>query len=377
MSEPISRRDFLKLAGAGLGVLAYGCVPRPVRQLVENIGENVQELTLVEPNPESNIKIHLGEEKNVDMHGLNWVPDTRTSYIKKGDNFQFYFSAGSNGYVAEGKSLLDVGEPRKYLGPDFKNGKYGFNCYRAPGTVFDDGKGSIWSVDHLEEWKEMGNGGNFTARIALSKSADQGISWTDKGIILDGQAAETAGNKVSGAGQPCAFLKEEEGVNYVYLYYTDWGIKPDAIHLARAPLGQIDNPDAWQKYHQGAFSSSGKGGLSTPVISPSEGEAYSALVSVSRNNSMQKFLASFETGSGFWLASSPDGFNWENHQKIANFPEAHDQRKVGSNWFSYPTILSFDTGNQFVTSDKGVLVYSKGRFNETPHQMRIREFNIS
>jgi hypothetical protein len=147
--------------------------------------------------------------------------------------------------------------------------------------------------------------------------------------------------------------------------------------LARVPLGQIDNPDAWQKYHQGSFSSNGRGGLSTPVISPPQGEAYSALVSVSWNNHLQMPIASFETGTGFWLASSPDGINWGGYQKIADFPEAHDKRRDGSNWYSYPTLLSFDTGNQFVTSNKGVLIYSKGLFKQSPHQMEIREFNIS
>jgi len=377
MSEPLSRRDFLKLAGVGIGVIAYGCAPKPVRQGIENAVKGAQELGPVVPKPESGIQVRLGEEKDIDTHGLNWVPDTRTSYIKKGDNFQFYFSAGSNGYVAEGKSLTELGEPRQYLGPDLKQGKYGINGYRAPGTVFDDRKGNIWSVDHLEEWSSVDNGSNFTARIALSQSKDQGNTWTDKGVILDGQAAETAGNKVSGAGQPCAFLKEEDGVNYVFLYYTDWGIGLDSIHLARIPLGQIDNSDAWQKYHQGSFSSSGKGGLSTPVIKPPEGEIYSALASVSWNNRLQKPIASFETGTGFWLTTSPDGINWNKHQKIADFPEAYDKRKLGSNWFSYPTLLSLNTGNQFITSDKGILIYSKGSYNQSPHQMKIREFNIS
>ena len=377
MTEPLSRRDFLKLASLLPLTAAVACAPKPIRQVIENIGKNTQELIPIEPSLGSEFQIQLGEEKSVDLHGLNWVPDTRTSYIQKGDNFQFYFSSGRNGYVAEGRDLTKLGEPRQYLGPDLKQGKYGINCYRAPGTVFDDGKGKIWSVDHLEEWSSMNNGSNFTARIGLSLSEDWGNTWVDKGVILDGQAAETAGNKVSGAGQPCTFLKEEDGVNYVFLYYTDWGIKPDSIHLARVPLGQIDNPDAWQKYYQGSFSSSGKGGISTSVIEPPEEEVYSALASVSWNNRLQKPIASFETGTGFWLTSSSDGINWKDYQKIADFPESHDKRKVGSNWFSYPTLLSLDTGNQFVTSDKGILVYGKGSFNETPHQMKMREFNIS
>lgn len=378
MTEPISRREFLKLASLGVGVLAYGCVPKPIRKTVEGIKvDNRQELVPIEPNFESEVHIQLGEEKDVDIHGLDWLPDTRTSYIQKKDNFQFYFSADRNGYIAEGKSLMELGEPKQYLGPDLKQGKYGINCYRAPGTVFDDGKGSIWSVDHSEEWPSADIDSNFTARIALSQSKDRGSTWTNKGVILDGQAAETAGNKVSGAGQPCAFLKEEDGVSYVFLYYTDWGIGPDSIHLARVPLGQIDNPDAWQKYHLGSFSSSGKGGLSTAVIEPPVGEVYSALASVSWNNRLQKFISSFETGTGFWLASSADGINWRNHQKIADFPEAHDKRTNGSYIFSYPTLLSFDTGDQFVTGNKGVLIYGKGVYSTSSNQMKMREFNIS
>jgi hypothetical protein len=376
MTEPFSRRDFLKIFALGAGALAYGCVPRPVREAVEPATKNAQELDPLEPTSESEINIHLGQEKSVDMHGLEWVPDTRTSYIKKGDVLQLYFSAGRSGYIAKGRDLTSLEEPKQYISPDLKQGKYGINCYRAPGAVFDDGRGNTWSVDHLEEWAGVDSGANFTARVALSQSKDGGSTWTDKGVILDGQAAEPAGKKVTGAGQPCAFLRQEDGVNFMYLYYTDWGIGPDSIHLARAPLGQIDNPDAWQKFNQGSFSSSGKGGLSTPVIIPPQGETYSALASVSFNSSLHKNIVSFETGTGFWLAESSDGLSWANNQKIAGFPEAHDKRHDGSNWFSYPTLLSFDTGNQFETSNRGVLIYSKGSYNTSPHQMKFREFNI-
>lgn len=377
--KPFSRRDFLKAAGIGTAAAALAtCAPEPARQAVENLEAPIgRELLLTEPRPESEVQIRFGEEKSVDTHGLEWIPDTRTSFVKSGDRYQFYFSAGREGFMAEGTSLQDLDQPKKYIGPNMNQGEFGINCYRAPGTVFDDKNGNLWSLDHTEDWVGEGNGGNFTARIALSQSKDNGDTWVDRGVILDGQAPQKAGDRVSGAGQPSGIVKEVDGVNFLYMYYTDWGIGSDSIHLARVPLGQIDNPDAWQKFNSGSFNS-GSGGASSPVISPPWGEVYVAIPSVSWNKKNEKYIASFEGGTGFWLATSPDGISWKNYQKITEFPQAYDKVVSGSTRFSYPTLLSLETNDQFVTSDKGVLVYSKGIFDSTgSNQMKIREFNIT
>lgn len=377
--KPFSRRDFLKAAGVGTAATVLAaCAPRPVQEAVVSTEiPKGTELLPQEPRPESEVQIRFGEEKSVDTHGLEWVPDTRTSYIKTGDTYQFYFSAGREGFMAEGNGLDKLSQPKKYIGPTLSQGEFGVNCYRAPGVVFDDKNGNLWSLDHSEEWVDGSNGGNFTARIALSQSKDNGDTWTDCGVILDGQAPQKAGDRVSGAGQPSGIVKEVDGVNFLYMYYTDWGIGSDSVHLARVPLGQIDNPDAWQKFNNGSFNS-GSRGTSSPVISPPYGEIYSAIPSVSWNEKIGKYIASFEGGTGFWLTTSPDGITWKKYQKIADFPQAYDKVISGSTRFSYPTLLSLDTNDQFVTSSKGVLVYSKGVFNSSgSNQMKIREFNIT
>lgn len=377
--KPFSRRDFLKTAGIVVASTALAaCAPEPVRQVIENSGAPTgSELLPIEPNPESEVQIRFGEEKSVDTHGLDWVPDTRTSYVRSDNKYQFYFSAGREGFMAEGISLQDLDQPIKFVGPSIRQSEYGINCYRAPGTVFDDKNGNLWSLDHTEEWANADDGGNFTARIALSQSKDSGVTWIDHGVILDGQAPQKAGYRVSGAGQPSGIIGEADGVNFLYMYYTDWGVGADSIHLARAPLGQIDNPDAWQKFNNGSFNS-GSEGASSPVISPPYGEVYSATPSVSWNEKIGKYTASFEGGTGFWIATSQDGIIWKNYQKIAEFPQAYDKVVSGTTRFSYPTLLSLDTNNQFVTSNKGVLVYSKGVFNSSgSNQMKIREFIIS
>ena len=211
----------------------------------------------------------------------------------------------------------------------------------------------------------LGNSGAGTVDLIMEKNGERFIE------------AEISGNKVSGAGQPSAIIKEVDGVNYIYAYYTDWGIGPDSIHLARAPLGQIDNPNAWQKHNNGEFSSTGSKGLSTPVIIPQPDEVYVAIPSVSFNNHIGKFIATFEGSSGFWLSTSVDGISWQGHQKIVEFPQAHDKVVSGSSRFSYPTLLSLNTNNQFVTGNTGELIYSRGVYDKSPNQMKVREFNIS
>lgn len=382
MADNLSRRDFLKLAWA---LSLYACAPRSVKKgfrALEGHPRSVEpdtemELDVVEPKPESDVQLRLGQEKSINMEGLEWYPDTRTSYIKKGDSFDFYFSAGREGYVASGSSIESLGSRRKVIEPSLATGKFGIEQYRSPGTVFEDGKGITWSIDHREEWKDEASGTAFTARIGLSKSIDGGKMWTDSGIILDGQAAEVAGTRITGAGQPSAIIGEVNGVPHVYMYYTDWGVGADSIHLARVPLSQIEDPYAWRKNYYGGFDSNALGGMSSPVIAPEWGEAYTALPSVSWNDHIGKYLSVFETSTGFNLATSGNGIDWANHQQIAAFPEAHNERKTGSTWYSYPSLLSPDTGDQFVTGNKGILVYSAGIYGVSANKMKIREFSIT
>jgi hypothetical protein len=379
----LTRREFMRLALVLTGsAVATSCAPlryatSPDTRVGYEPDKSQGELTPINPSPELNVQIKLGEEKSADIQGIPWVPDTRTSYITNDNGIELYFSGDHKGYSVKGRSLTDLDTPEICVQPSFVAGEYGVNCYRAPTTVFDDKYGNRWSLEHLEEWQTHESGNNFTSRIALRQSTDGGKTWTDHGVIIDGQGVKPAGERVTGAGQGAGIIRNVDGVDFLYVYYTDWSDKgPDQIHLARAPLSGLSNPDSWQKYYNGDFVSSGRGGLSTPVITRPNGETYAAQAGVSWNTKLNKYLTTFETGKGFWVATSFDGLTWESPQQIAYSPQEHDKRTEWVNWFSYPTLISLATGNQFVTDDNGALVYSKGSFSQTPTEMKFREFTI-
>jgi hypothetical protein len=364
MTEPLmkSRRNFLKASGIFLGTsLVTACAPEAAKK----VAQESNEMVVIEPGPEAKVKIKLGPEQPVGID-LPWSPDTRTSWIPESEGtFNLYFSADKSGYIVNAKSLVDIGGPTEYVKPSREEGKYGVNGYRAPSTVFKDGSGVIWSIEHLEEWQSLGNEGNFTARIALSKSTDDGNSWQDCGVILDGSNSLPAGEKVSGAGQPSAIIIRESGIDMLYMYYTNWNDGADSIRLAKAPLSQIDNPDAWQKLND-----------DRPVIVPPEGEIYAAIANVSFNTKLGEYLALFETTNGFWLVTSRDGVTWEDYQQITQFPEAANARTHGTEMDSYATLLSFNSDDPLKTTAGGYMVYAKGHFQRDPFMAVSRTFEI-
>ena len=373
----ISRREFLKLLGVFGAVGMVACTPRPVRNILEN-PQNVaskETIDFVDSEAANEIPLKFAGEVEVNLGGLKWTPDTNTSYLNNTDGtHSFFLAAGTESFKLEGKDILHLGDPKKVMSPSLKESQFGFNGYRGIGSVIRDG-GRIWSFDHIEEWPSLDNGDNFTARVGLSLSKDQGDSFEDQGIVIDGKQTLKAGVEISGAGQPCAIVKNEGGVEYVYLYFTEWSKDKHYISLARAPLDHLNDPVSWSKYHNGSFCTKGIGGESSPVILTPEGEVYSSLASVSWNQKLEKYLCVFETGTGFWVASSKDATEWSSGQKIANFPTSHEKRRAGDYWYSYPSLISEEVESG-TTSETGYLVYSKGEYLTEPHQMVTRQFAI-
>jgi len=305
-------------------------------------------------------------------------PDTKTSYIKLGDKFVLFGSAGPLGVRLEGQSLTNLQDVKLVLKPTPEDGEtpLGVNGYKAFSGVFrgrsDD---ELIGLYHQEFWPKYPQQFPFNAQIGLAVSYDKGYTWEDKGPVITGDYVDPNAPRVTGVGQPSPVVA---GKN-VFIYYTNWGEGNANICLAKAPLANIDNPSAWSKWYAGKFQETGLGGRATPVLTSPDGVA--ALISVSWNTKLDKFLAVYERGfekeAGFYIATSEvgDGINWRDQQVIARFPQPHSVRKSGDIWYSYPTLIS-ETDNQFITNEKGVLLVSRGEWNRKSHKGVLIPFKI-
>ena len=169
-----------------------------------------------------------------------------------------------------------------------------------------------------------------------------------------------------------ALTRTIDGKDYVYLYYVDWNTTlPDSIHLARTPVEAVVNPEAWEKYSSNGFVAA-KEAKSTPVISPSEGDVYTSVPSISYNDYLGKYLAVFETNVGFKWSPSKDSLKWDKPQLLVQFPNPQFPIIKGNTWFSYPSYLSFDKSRDQETGQNGVLIYSRGIRSGKSHQMVYR-----
>ena len=377
----LSRRGFLKIAGgfgASAALMLVGCSPKDS----EFAGISRQsDLQPIEPS-EAQIPFRLDAREMDFSASPQHFPDTKTSYIRTNEELLLFGSAGPQGVRFEGTSFNNFGNPEIVLQPD---GRYieglGFNGYRAFSSVFEGRTpNELVGIYHEEFWPSIGQGMPYKAQIGVALSYDNGKTWDkDKYVtVLTGDLLEPNSKVVQGIGQPAALVSGRGEGREVTLYHTYWGRGNANICVAKAPLSQVDNPDAWKKWNNGSFSSPGLGGQASPIVTSPEGAA--ALISVSWDTKLNKFLAilerGYETNPGFYITTSPDGLNWGEQQMIARFPKTHSYREFGDIWYSYPTLIS-ETKNQFITNGEGVLLCSKGRWQERAHKGVLIPFKIA
>lgn len=317
-----------------------------------------------------------------------WYPDTATSVMQgPTGGMDMYVVAARETYRFNSQSrqsALVVAPPDRDVvsrEPEYVYGK-GYLRYTGMSSVFNHGD-SLYGLAHHEYWVndrgDMRSGYNYRAAINLYRSDDGGVTWADRGTVIDGQHAPSADRLTSGpagAGQPTAFLVGDR----VRVCYTDWSLGqkgPDSLHLAECPFDQLETAEAWKKWDGTGFTSPGNGGESQPIISPAQldgAPVYTALAQVTFNTSLNKYLMIFEENQGFRVATSETGTEWSQPQLVCRFPQPQAERQPGQEWWSYPSLLSATTSNQ-TTQGSMSLVYSKG-FVGGSHQMWYRNVNV-
>lgn len=389
------RRVFLKrMAAAVAGLFVGFTADRLLHQsAVPEEQPNIpDEEELVEPEPESEAAFLSDQEVEISLEsfGLRHTPDGRIPYITLANGRRRYFISANNGsylFEAAGESDLVTSlrsaskeNFHQVTGPDqnlaYRNGYSALTSIIQPDTANKD---HCVAFSHNEQRTSAEESGTFTATVGLFESSDAGQTWMDKGVVITGEDTLEPGQRVSGAGQPCAIIKD----NFVYVYYIDWASqqksqRADQIYVARAPLGDNGSFGQFEKLTTQGFSQDDE--RLQPVIRPPAGipdSSYAALPSVSFNLHLQRYICVFETNVGFCLTTSSDGIMWDEAKNIFTFPQSQANRQDGDVWYGYPTLLSDSTQPQDgMTDETGTLVYSKGRWGQDAHQLVTRSFHF-
>ena len=172
------------------------------------------------------------------------------------------FSANGATYAVDGASLLDLGGPRRAVLEPGAAGSIN-DCGRWL-TAAQRTEGAVLGFVHQERKCDYDQG-QTDKSMALARSMDDGLSWTDLGTVITGTDTPRPGT-VTGEGD-CSLVDGHDGFLYAYcLRNSDW-----QTIAARAP---VSDPTEWRKYHDGAWSTPGLGGDATAIGFVGTGAGY-------------------------------------------------------------------------------------------------------
>jgi hypothetical protein len=175
------------------------------------------------------------------------------------------FNSLQHPYLSEGRSVGRLEDP---VGVIFQGGVLGPRWMEA---VIRADDGTLYGYYHHEPGGVCGALTKTMPKIGAARSVDDGLTWTDLGILLTSSAldkqCETANLYFVGGEGDFSAILDREG-SYVYFLFSSYSPRPEeqGIAIARMPWSRRDRPaGAVVRWRDGAWSSPGLAGLSTPV----------------------------------------------------------------------------------------------------------------
>ncbi len=160
------------------------------------------------------------------------------------------FSSNAAVYAIDGPSLDAMSGKRRTV---FEPGAPGSesDCGRWLNGLVESG-GTLFGLIHREKSCDYDKGQTHKS-MALGRSDDGGMSWSETGTIIAGPDAATSG-KGTGIGD-CSWVDGHDGHRYAYcLRLLDW-----KTIVARAPATDLA-PGQWRNYFEGGWSEDAIGG---------------------------------------------------------------------------------------------------------------------
>ena len=218
--------------------------------------------------------------------------------------------------------------------------------YAAGGPVLRQGDGSICLMYHAEK-----NSGrprqSFYSELGVARSADEGSTFQDLGIVITPNAGEETAARVSEIGGGSLFA--QSGVTRAYFRDLGQDGKVNGLTFAQTlgPLG----PGNWKKYFNGSCTEAGVGGRSTGLGSSSIQPLWLSIASCPAAELVAMAYCQRRLGRvGVYLCWSADGTSWSRPEPIetdieeAYYPSlvgiGEDPSTLGGSFFVYYTVSS-------------------------------------
>jgi hypothetical protein len=323
------------------------------------------------PHPENLVNVNRAP-----MRGT--FPDGSTVMEKIENENIVHYSAGRQQFISTLNSEMELSPATETLRPDRQQTEFGTREYTGVPTIFFiDGK--KYGLAHVEHWESAEDGFPFTAQVALVEWNEENQQWNMIDVVINGLDPQVAGERVSGAGQPSAFIEGE----HLYTLFIDWDARVHGIHAARVPLSEVTNPEAWQRWNGTDFSQSSLDArFSRVVISPSTNGVYSALPNVITDPNTGTRYVIYEENHRYAIKKLINAATMEfsEDQTLATFPDVENKYNPGHPWYSYPSFIHPEAQNpqEFVTGTPGLFVYSRGwRGSSDGHGMFMKPLTFA
>jgi Domain of unknown function (DUF4185) len=183
-----------------------------------------------------------------------------------------------------------------------------------PTSTFNVGDTMYTSVMDVNNWRDNTWQTNSSQ---LWKSTDGGRTWSKvESAVWQNSAAPNNNHPF----QVQSFAPNDDG--YVYMYGTSDGRENDGLHVARVPVGAVEDPSQYQYWTGNSFEAD-----QNPLTSPAVvGQPLSAtgVGEPSVHFYDNKALLTFTDDAGLiYTSSSVDGVTWTTPQLVADQPGAY------------------------------------------------------
>jgi hypothetical protein len=340
--------------------------------------------------------------------GMTDVPDMHTAILQQSNTYRLWIAGRfENDTVAGATGLLvttnfvnftsGYSPSSTNVAPVFVPSSRGSNANPAYYTNFDAdyaGADLVWTATngadllmlyHGETWAFGTNAPNSHspgwAAVGLARSSDNGITWSNRQIIITGSDTKPDTNppiaQIYGTVEPGAIIAS----NYTYAYYAYFALSPatnppdPVIQVARSALTTDGAPGTWTNYLNGSFSQPALGGRGSSLIPTACGCTRTAQPWPVYSTYLNAYVLVFIATEGWFFSTSTDLVNWSSPTQFftSPSPEFAPGLPVDEN------VILVTPGNPVqVIGQTGLVLYAHSpAWRNVSHELWSRPFTFS
>ena len=197
--------------------------------------------------------------------------------------------------------------------------------------------------------------------VGLARSRDQGITWSNRQIIISVNDAKPDTNppvaQLYGAVEPGAIIAS----NYLYAYYAAFALSPatnppaPVIQVARSALTNDGARETWTNYFNGSFSTPALGGQGSQIISNVCGCTRMAQPWPVYSTYLNAYVLVFIASEGWFFSTSTNLVTWTAPTQFFTAPSP--EFLLGSETDENVILVTSGNPDQ-VIGQSGIVLYS-------------------